>query len=236
MATYQATRGAVEYRELDPVALKGKAEPVRIFHAVSTKARTGVDLTRPQAATYVGRSDELAELTRLFETTGGETPVRLVTVIGEAGMGKSRMVAELRAHVDKRGAGDVAAGSLPPVRRRDHLLGPRRSGEGAGRILESDSPPTRKPSWTASFQRALTGPGCANGCCPSSAWSRPLPIVTSRLAPGACSWRAWLPTIRRSSSSRTCTGPIDNARLPGARGEGGAHGPYSCWRRHARTS
>ena len=103
MATYQATRGAVEYRELDPVALKGKAEPVRIFHAVSTKARTGVDLTRPQAATYIGRADELAELTRLFETTGGETPVRLVTVIGEAGMGKSRMVAELRAHVDKRG-------------------------------------------------------------------------------------------------------------------------------------
>jgi class 3 adenylate cyclase/tetratricopeptide (TPR) repeat protein len=109
MATYQATRGAIEYRELEPVALKGKTERVRIFHAVAPRARTGVDLTRPQAGTYIGRSDELAELTQLFETTGGrgsETPVRLVTVIGEAGMGKSRMVAELRAHVGRR-AGPV---------------------------------------------------------------------------------------------------------------------------------
>jgi len=106
MATYQATRGAIEYGELEPVTLKGKAEPVRIFHAIRSKAGTGVDLTRPQAATYIGRADELAELTRLFEITGGETPVRLVTVIGEAGMGKSRMVAELRAHVDRR-AGPV---------------------------------------------------------------------------------------------------------------------------------
>ena len=106
LATYQATRGAIEYHELEPATLKGKDQPVRIFHAVSTKARTGVDLTRPQAATYIGRADELAELTQLFESTGAETPVRLVTVIGEAGMGKSRMVAELRAHVDKR-AGPV---------------------------------------------------------------------------------------------------------------------------------
>ena len=106
IATYQATRGAIDYRELEPVTLKGKAEPVRIFHAVRSKTGTGVDLTRPQAATYIGRADELAELTLLFETTGGETPVRLVTVIGEAGMGKSRMVAELRAHVNQR-AGPV---------------------------------------------------------------------------------------------------------------------------------
>jgi class 3 adenylate cyclase/tetratricopeptide (TPR) repeat protein len=186
MATYQATRGAVEYRELDPVALKGKAEPVRIFHAASTKARTGVDLTRPEAATYVGRADELTQLTQLFETTGGETPVRLVTIIGEAGMGKSRMVAELRAHVGRRGG---------PVTWRQGRCLPYGEGitfwalgevvKAQGGILESDSP--------ADAEAKLDGivpPG------PDRAWMRerllPLIGLESTSANRDESFSAWL--------------------------------------------
>jgi len=100
LSTYQATRNAIEYQELEPAVLKGKERPVRMFHATATKARTGVDLTIPQTS-YIGRADELTELTELFDATNGGTPVRMVTVIGEAGMGKSRIVAELRAHVEK---------------------------------------------------------------------------------------------------------------------------------------
>ena len=150
LATYQATRGAVEYRELEPATLKGKDQPVRIFHAVRTTARTGVDLTRPQAATYIGRGDELAELTRLFETTDSETPVRLVTVIGEAGMGKSRMVAELRAHVDKR-AGPVTwrQGRCLPYGEGITFWALGEVVKAQAGILESDSPADAEAKLTA---------------------------------------------------------------------------------------
>ena len=115
-----------------------------------TKARTGVDLTRPQAASYVGREDELAELTRLFETTGGETPVRLVTVIGEAGMGKSRMVAELRAHVDKR-AGPVTwrQGRCLPYGEGITFWALGEVVKAQAGILESDSPAEAEAKLTA---------------------------------------------------------------------------------------
>ena len=169
LATYQATRGAIEYHELEPATLKGKDQPVRIFHAVSTKARTGVDLTRPQAATYIGREDELAELTQLFETTGGETPVRLVTVIGEAGMGKSRMVAELRAHVDKR-AGPVTwrQGRCLPYGEGITFWALGEVVKAQAGILESDSPADAEAKLNA-----VVPPG------PDQAWMRErlLPLI-----------------------------------------------------------
>ena len=169
LATYQATRGAIEYHELEPATLKGKDQPVRIFHAVGTKARTGVDLTRPQAATYIGRADELAELTQLFESTGAETPVRLVTVIGEAGMGKSRMVAELRAHVDKR-AGPVTwrQGRCLPYGEGITFWALGEVVKAQAGILESDSPADAEAKLNA-----VVPPG------PDQAWMRErlLPLI-----------------------------------------------------------
>ncbi|HEX5578061.1 MAG TPA: adenylate/guanylate cyclase domain-containing protein, partial [Candidatus Limnocylindria bacterium] len=95
--TFEATRSAVEYRELEPATLKGKSEPVRIFHAVGVKPRTGVEATPAAGGAYVGRSEELAELQALVDQAGTHAPVSLVTVVGEAGMGKSRLLVELRA-------------------------------------------------------------------------------------------------------------------------------------------
>ena len=182
---------------------------MRIFHAVGSKARTGVDLTRPQAATYVGRTDELAELTRLFESTGGETPVRLVTVIGEAGMGKSRMVAELRAHVDRL-AGPVTwrQGRCLPYGEGITFWALGEVVKAQAGILESDSPAEAEAKLSAIVPAGPDQNWRANGCCRSSAWSPPPPLATSPSPPGACSWRAWPPTIRRSSSSRTSIGPM----------------------------
>ena len=95
--TFEATRSTVEYRELEPATLKGKTEPVRIFHAAGVKARTGVEATPTATGAYVGRARELAELQSLLDQTGSDAPVSLVTIVGEAGMGKSRLLAELRA-------------------------------------------------------------------------------------------------------------------------------------------
>src|SRR5512144_1261053 len=42
--TYRATRDAIDYVEAEPVAAKGKAEPVRVWEAVNARSRLGMDL------------------------------------------------------------------------------------------------------------------------------------------------------------------------------------------------
>ena len=88
------SRGAFETVELEPLTLKGIAEPVRAFDVVGIAARAA-----EQAETrlpFVGRERELAILSAALG------PVRMgfgniVELIGEPGMGKSRLVGELQA-------------------------------------------------------------------------------------------------------------------------------------------
>ncbi len=44
LATYEATELVFDYEELEPATLKGKAEPVSVFHAKAPRARFGTDL------------------------------------------------------------------------------------------------------------------------------------------------------------------------------------------------
>ncbi len=101
-ATYEATAAVFDYTELEPATLKGKAEPVRVFHPKAPLARLGIDLTRTHGTTFVGREIDLALLKGLFDKTVAATSPQLVTVVGEPGLGKSRIVAELGAYVDGR--------------------------------------------------------------------------------------------------------------------------------------
>ncbi len=105
LATYEATKPVVEYEELPPAILKGKAEPVRVFHAKASRAHLGVDLTRTHQGVYVGREIDLALLKGLFDKSLAASTVQLVTVVGEPGIGKSRIVAELLAHAQSRAPG-----------------------------------------------------------------------------------------------------------------------------------
>ncbi len=98
--TYAATRDVFEYQALEPVALKGKAEPVPVFHAVAPRARLGTDVTRSLATPMVGRQIDLGMLTGAFQKAVQESTVQLVVVAGEPGVGKSRLVAELGSFVD----------------------------------------------------------------------------------------------------------------------------------------
>jgi class 3 adenylate cyclase/tetratricopeptide (TPR) repeat protein len=100
LATYEATRRKVEYRELPPATLKGKAEPVRVFEAVAPVARSGIDLAGHGSTPLLGREDDLAALERTFEESIAERSIRVATVVGEPGLGKSRLVAELLAYVE----------------------------------------------------------------------------------------------------------------------------------------
>ena len=133
--TYRATRDAIEYRALEPLDLKGKAEPVPAWEA------TGVLAAQPQRrdarraeSPLVGRDDKLELLESLYERVAREGRPHLVTVIGQAGVGKSRLLLELQATARRaRAAADLPRGSLPAVRLGNRLLGARRGDPRRGR-------------------------------------------------------------------------------------------------------
>jgi len=99
--TYGATRDVVDYEELPPAALKGKALPVAAWRAVAVKARRGG--VRPSLgieAPLIGRDEEIALLKETVRRTVSERRPHLVTVIGSAGVGKSRLTWELEKYLD----------------------------------------------------------------------------------------------------------------------------------------
>jgi class 3 adenylate cyclase/tetratricopeptide (TPR) repeat protein len=98
---YASTKDIMEYRELPPLALKGKAEPVPAWRALRIKARTRGE--RPRLgleARLVGRDEELMVLKQTLRRVETEGRPALVTIVGPAGVGKSRLVAELERYVE----------------------------------------------------------------------------------------------------------------------------------------
>ena len=91
--TYRLVRHAVEVEPVEPLELKGKAQRVPAYRLVSVD-RTDGGAQRIDTP-IVGRDDELATLTRLYHEVTDGLAVRMVTVIGEAGSGKSRLVREV---------------------------------------------------------------------------------------------------------------------------------------------
>ncbi|MDQ3880298.1 MAG: AAA family ATPase, partial [Chloroflexota bacterium] len=100
-ATYAATREVVEYEELEPIALKGKSLPVAAWRAVSVKARRG-GLRAPLGieAPLIGRGEELALLKDTVRRMVVDGRPHLVTVVGDPGVGKSRLTWELEKYLD----------------------------------------------------------------------------------------------------------------------------------------
>jgi class 3 adenylate cyclase/tetratricopeptide (TPR) repeat protein len=99
--TQRAVGPAIAFEPLEPVEAKGKAEPIPVWRVVGARSRVG----QPEAAThtpYVGREHERRLLLETFLRAERESSVQLVTVVGEPGIGKSRLVTELRTALDER--------------------------------------------------------------------------------------------------------------------------------------
>ena len=92
-STFRLVRDAVSVQNVPALELKGKAEPVIAFRLLAIHGEAG--LARRHDRPLAGRSQELARLGENFLVVTREARVRLVTVVGDAGMGKSRLVREL---------------------------------------------------------------------------------------------------------------------------------------------
>ena len=130
-----------EYEPLEPVTVKGKSETLSLWHAIAPRRRFGVDVEPIAQTPLIGRDDDLALLQSTYARTLRDASAQLVTIMGEPGVGKTRLTRRVPA-LGRRPAGA-------------RLLAPGRSlpyGEGitywalgemvkaqAG-ILESDGP------------------------------------------------------------------------------------------------
>lgn len=100
--TYRGATSAIEFEELPPVMVKGKVEPVAIWRAVAPRSRLGTSLEDQHTTPFLGRDPELGQITAAFDRTVREGSVQLVTITGEPGVGKSRLLHEFRVVIDNR--------------------------------------------------------------------------------------------------------------------------------------
>ena len=97
----QAASGAIAFEPAGEQLLKGKAAPVPAFRALRVVARRGGAGRNEQLeAPFVGRGPELRMLKDFHVATGAERRPRLVSIVGQGGIGKSRLVWEFQKYMD----------------------------------------------------------------------------------------------------------------------------------------
>jgi class 3 adenylate cyclase/tetratricopeptide (TPR) repeat protein len=99
--TYRLVRDAVVVDEVGPIVAKGKAEPLRAYRLRSVDPEA--EMTRRRLdGPLVGRSREIGRLHRAFDDVVQDQRCGLFTLLGSAGVGKSRLVHEFLAEVSAR--------------------------------------------------------------------------------------------------------------------------------------
>ena len=109
--TPRLARDAIEVEAVEPLGLKGKAERVEAYRLMRVEAGAA-GLARHLDAPLVGRMDELELLRGAWERTVRDGSCHLFTVLGSAGVGKSRLVIEFLSSLE--GAARVVQGRCLP--------------------------------------------------------------------------------------------------------------------------
>ncbi|MGZ4726938.1 MAG: adenylate/guanylate cyclase domain-containing protein [Acidimicrobiales bacterium] len=112
-STYAATREVIAYRSLGPVGVKGRDEPVEAWVAIETLLPPGHRPRRSQTP-FVGRETELGVLGHAIDATVERQRSHFVLLIGEAGVGKSRLAEETAAVARSRHGAVVFEGRCVP--------------------------------------------------------------------------------------------------------------------------
>jgi class 3 adenylate cyclase/tetratricopeptide (TPR) repeat protein/ABC-type dipeptide/oligopeptide/nickel transport system ATPase component len=100
--TYRLVRDAVTAEAVEPLTLKGKSEPVPAFRLIAVHGEDGN--VRRHDSSFVGREPELEALDTAWREVLSQRRPRLVTVIGDAGVGKTRLVREIMKRLSAKGA------------------------------------------------------------------------------------------------------------------------------------
>jgi class 3 adenylate cyclase len=108
--THRATREAIRYAPAPAVVAKGKELPVAAWVALCEARVPG---ERAMAGSLVGRGHEIEVLRGTWERAVAERTPHLVTVIGPAGVGKTRLASEFAELVKDRGGRTVHGRALP---------------------------------------------------------------------------------------------------------------------------
>ena len=211
--TWLAVRDRFETEELEPFTAKGKADPIRLWRVVGERTARG--RTRPTAP-LVGRRRELELLRETVSRARDERCAQLVTVVAEPGIGKSRLVAELREQLGDEV--DLAGGRVRALRRRERA---RRDADGRSATWSGSAPArTRRRSTTRSaalIERAESAEServwlrsrlsVLAECRASEDGDRTMPADRGGRRRRRGCWRRRPPTARSSWRSRTSTGP-----------------------------
>jgi class 3 adenylate cyclase/tetratricopeptide (TPR) repeat protein len=97
-STRALVAGAVEVEPVAPLQLKGKREPVQAFRLLDAHAA----VERRHDMTFVGRGRELASVVEAWRRAVADRRCELFTIVGEAGLGKSRLTAEALGSIEAR--------------------------------------------------------------------------------------------------------------------------------------
>lgn len=109
--TRDASASAISYRELGAIDAKGKRLPVEVFEALSERGLPG--RSRILETPLTGRREEMHLIALTALIAERDRQPMAITIVGEAGMGKSKIASEVTAEAARRGVTVVAGRSLP---------------------------------------------------------------------------------------------------------------------------
>ncbi|MEX2614441.1 MAG: adenylate/guanylate cyclase domain-containing protein [Gaiellaceae bacterium] len=98
--TYRATRHVIDFGEAKAFQAKGKSHPVTVWQALLVRARLGMDLAHEARSDLVGREEEVGVLRDALTRVRRARMSQLVTLVGVPGIGKSRLLYELRQIIE----------------------------------------------------------------------------------------------------------------------------------------
>jgi class 3 adenylate cyclase/tetratricopeptide (TPR) repeat protein len=161
--TYRHVRGSFSLRPVPGLQLKGIAHPVDAFEVLKERPRgfrldaaRGVEGVQTRT---IGRDLELRQLQDRFCEVVEDSRWRVITIVGDAGVGKSRLLGELDRWLAEipESVWWFRARAAPSGENRPNAL-IREVIASRLEIQESDGPAVVREKWTAGFERVF-GPG-----------------------------------------------------------------------------
>ena len=205
--TYRASREAISYERLEPLRLKGKEEPVPPGRPTVCSPSPAARRGRAQTP-LIGREEEAGLLMSLVERVEQEGRPHLVTVIGQAGVGKSRLLRELTTNLaESDDPPTIRRGQCPPYGAGHRLLGARRGAQ--RRVRDPRHRRARGRLGEAPRRRHRADEGAGGRGRRASATPRCSPFRSGSSRPRSCSPRR---TTRSACARRSSPPPAPSSR------------------------